>query len=53
MNSNLIETVRHFTDTKKVILVIGDVMLDRYLIGNVNVKVVPMFLREDIFIVPP
>ncbi|MDO9206107.1 D-glycero-beta-D-manno-heptose-7-phosphate kinase [Methylotenera sp.] len=36
MNSHLIETVRHFTDTKKSILVIGDVMLDRYLMGNVN-----------------
>ena len=36
MNSHLIETVRHFTDSKKVVLVIGDVMLDRYLMGNVN-----------------
>lgn len=36
MNSHLIETVRHFTEAKKSILVIGDVMLDRYLIGNVN-----------------
>ncbi|PPC94736.1 MAG: bifunctional heptose 7-phosphate kinase/heptose 1-phosphate adenyltransferase [Methylotenera sp.] len=36
MNAHLIETVRQFTDTKKVVLVIGDVMLDRYLIGNVN-----------------
>lgn len=36
MNSHLIETVRHFTDSAKVVLVIGDVMLDRYLMGNVN-----------------
>lgn len=36
MNSQLIETVRQFTDSKKSILVIGDVMLDRYLMGNVN-----------------
>lgn len=36
MNSHLIETVRHFTDSQKVVLVIGDVMLDRYLMGNVN-----------------
>ncbi len=36
MNAHLIETVRQFTDTKKVVLVIGDVMLDRYLMGNVN-----------------
>lgn len=36
MNSHLIETVRHFTDSEKVVLVIGDVMLDRYLMGNVN-----------------
>ena len=36
MNSHLIETVRQFTGSKKTILVIGDVMLDRYLIGNVN-----------------
>jgi D-beta-D-heptose 7-phosphate kinase/D-beta-D-heptose 1-phosphate adenosyltransferase len=36
MNSHLIETVRQFTNSKKTILVIGDVMLDRYLTGNVN-----------------
>ncbi|MES1986643.1 MAG: PfkB family carbohydrate kinase, partial [Pseudomonadota bacterium] len=36
MNSQLIETVRQFTGSKKSILVIGDVMLDRYLMGNVN-----------------
>jgi D-beta-D-heptose 7-phosphate kinase / D-beta-D-heptose 1-phosphate adenosyltransferase len=36
MNSQLIETVRQFTNSKKSILVIGDVMLDRYLMGNVN-----------------
>jgi D-beta-D-heptose 7-phosphate kinase/D-beta-D-heptose 1-phosphate adenosyltransferase len=36
MNSHLIETVRQFANSEKTILVIGDVMLDRYLIGNVN-----------------
>ncbi|MDI1308276.1 MAG: D-glycero-beta-D-manno-heptose-7-phosphate kinase [Methylotenera sp.] len=36
MNSQLIETVRQFTGSKKSVLVIGDVMLDRYLMGNVN-----------------
>ena len=36
MNAHLTETVRQFTDSKKVALVIGDVMLDRYLMGNVN-----------------
>jgi len=36
MNAHLIETVRSFTHAKKLVLVIGDVMLDRYLIGNVN-----------------
>lgn len=36
MNAHLIETVRHFRESKKVILVIGDVMLDRYLMGSVN-----------------
>jgi len=36
MNTHLTETVRHFTASKKVVLVIGDLMLDRYLIGNVN-----------------
>jgi len=36
MNTHLTETVRHFANSKKVVLVIGDVMLDRYLIGNVN-----------------
>src|SRR5450830_1016762 len=36
MNAHLIEAVRRFSDSKKIILVIGDVMLDRYLIGGVN-----------------
>ncbi len=36
MNAYLIEAVRHFSDSKKIILVIGDVMLDRYLMGSVN-----------------
>lgn len=36
MNSHLIEIVRQFTNSQKIILVIGDVMLDRYLMGNVN-----------------
>lgn len=36
MNAHLIETVRHFSDSQKLVLVIGDVMLDRYLMGNVN-----------------
>ena len=36
MNEHLTETVRQFSDSKKVALVIGDVMLDRYLMGNVN-----------------
>jgi D-beta-D-heptose 7-phosphate kinase/D-beta-D-heptose 1-phosphate adenosyltransferase len=36
MNLHLIETVRQFSNSKKSILVIGDVMLDRYLLGNVN-----------------
>lgn len=36
MNAHLIETVRHFTESEKTVLVIGDVMLDRYLMGNVN-----------------
>ncbi|MGZ8982919.1 MAG: D-glycero-beta-D-manno-heptose-7-phosphate kinase [Methylotenera sp.] len=36
MNTHLIEAVRRFTDSKKLVLVIGDVMLDRYLMGNVN-----------------
>ncbi len=36
MNAHLIEAVRHFSDAKKTILVIGDVMLDRYLMGSVN-----------------
>jgi D-beta-D-heptose 7-phosphate kinase / D-beta-D-heptose 1-phosphate adenosyltransferase len=36
MNAHLIAAVRHFSDTEKVILVIGDVMLDRYLMGSVN-----------------
>jgi D-beta-D-heptose 7-phosphate kinase/D-beta-D-heptose 1-phosphate adenosyltransferase len=36
MNAHLIEAVRRFSDSKKIILVIGDVMLDRYLMGGVN-----------------
>ena len=36
MNPHLIEAVRQFKDNRKSILVIGDVMLDRYLMGNVN-----------------
>jgi D-beta-D-heptose 7-phosphate kinase/D-beta-D-heptose 1-phosphate adenosyltransferase len=36
MNAHLIDTVRRFNDSDKVALVIGDVMLDRYLLGNVN-----------------
>lgn len=36
MNAHLIEAVRQFTNNKKLVLVIGDVMLDRYLMGNVN-----------------
>lgn len=36
MNAHLIETVRQFSDSEKIVLVIGDVMLDRYLMGNVN-----------------
>ncbi|MDP3088581.1 MAG: D-glycero-beta-D-manno-heptose-7-phosphate kinase [Methylotenera sp.] len=36
MNAHLIEIVRQFTNSKKIILVIGDIMLDRYLVGNVN-----------------
>jgi D-beta-D-heptose 7-phosphate kinase/D-beta-D-heptose 1-phosphate adenosyltransferase len=36
MNSHLIEAVRRFSDSKKIILVIGDLMLDRYLMGSVN-----------------
>ncbi|HSI37943.1 MAG TPA: bifunctional D-glycero-beta-D-manno-heptose-7-phosphate kinase/D-glycero-beta-D-manno-heptose 1-phosphate adenylyltransferase HldE [Methylotenera sp.] len=36
MNAHLIETVRRFTGSKKLVLVIGDLMLDRYLMGNVN-----------------
>ncbi|MES2012232.1 MAG: D-glycero-beta-D-manno-heptose-7-phosphate kinase [Pseudomonadota bacterium] len=36
MNANLIETVRQFCHSKKTVLVIGDVMLDRYLMGSVN-----------------
>ena len=33
MNAHLIETVRSFTHAKKLVLVIGDVMLDRYFNG--------------------
>ncbi len=54
MNTHLTETVRQFPDSKEVILVVGDVMLDRYLIGNVNrispeapVPVVLMKQAED------
>lgn len=36
MNAHLIETVHQFSNSKRTILVIGDIMLDRYLIGNVN-----------------
>jgi D-beta-D-heptose 7-phosphate kinase/D-beta-D-heptose 1-phosphate adenosyltransferase len=36
MNAHLIDTVRRFNGSNSVALVIGDVMLDRYLIGNVN-----------------
>lgn len=36
MNAHLIETVRRFNETRKLVLVIGDIMLDRYLMGNVN-----------------
>jgi D-beta-D-heptose 7-phosphate kinase/D-beta-D-heptose 1-phosphate adenosyltransferase len=36
MNAHLIEVIRQFTQTKKSILVIGDVMLDRYLMGSVS-----------------
>jgi D-beta-D-heptose 7-phosphate kinase/D-beta-D-heptose 1-phosphate adenosyltransferase len=36
MNAHLIETVRRFTGSQKLVLVIGDLMLDRYLMGNVN-----------------
>ena len=36
MNAHLIEIVRQFTNSQKAVLVIGDVMLDRYLMGNVN-----------------
>ncbi|OIR02832.1 bifunctional protein HldE [mine drainage metagenome] len=36
MNANLIETVRQFSQTNKTVLVIGDVMLDRYLMGSVH-----------------
>lgn len=36
MNSHLIDTVRQFNLSQKTILVIGDIMLDRYLMGNVN-----------------
>ena len=36
MHLHLIETVRQFSKAEKLVLVIGDVMLDRYLIGHVN-----------------
>jgi D-beta-D-heptose 7-phosphate kinase/D-beta-D-heptose 1-phosphate adenosyltransferase len=36
MNTHLTETVRHFTASTKTVLVIGDIMLDRYLMGQVN-----------------
>jgi len=36
MNAHLIEIVRQFSNAEHTIVVIGDVMLDRYLMGNVN-----------------
>jgi D-beta-D-heptose 7-phosphate kinase/D-beta-D-heptose 1-phosphate adenosyltransferase len=36
MNSSLAKLVQHFGENKQHVLVIGDVMLDRYLIGDVN-----------------
>ncbi len=36
MNTHLIEALRQFSASNNTILVIGDVMLDRYLIGNVH-----------------
>jgi D-beta-D-heptose 7-phosphate kinase/D-beta-D-heptose 1-phosphate adenosyltransferase len=36
MQQKLLDTVKHFCETKQHALVIGDVMLDRYLIGSVG-----------------
>lgn len=36
MQANLLDTVKNFNKTHQHVLVIGDVMLDRYLIGEVN-----------------
>lgn len=36
MNSSLAKLVQHFGENEQHVLVIGDVMLDRYLIGDVN-----------------
>ena len=36
MNQDLINTVKLFTESEKWVLVIGDLMLDRYLIGDVQ-----------------
>ncbi|MFM1955811.1 MAG: Bifunctional protein HldE : D-beta-D-heptose 7-phosphate kinase, partial [Pseudomonadota bacterium] len=36
MNQDLINTVKLFTESDKWVLVIGDLMLDRYLIGDVQ-----------------
>lgn len=35
-HAHLIDTVRHFSSNQKMALVIGDVMLDRYLMGGVS-----------------
>lgn len=34
--THFIDVVRHFPESKKSVLVIGDVMLDRYLVGNAS-----------------
>lgn len=34
--THFIDVVRHFPESKKGVLVIGDVMLDRYLVGSAN-----------------
>jgi D-beta-D-heptose 7-phosphate kinase/D-beta-D-heptose 1-phosphate adenosyltransferase len=36
MNQDLINTVKLFSESDKWVLVIGDLMLDRYLIGDVQ-----------------
>jgi D-beta-D-heptose 7-phosphate kinase/D-beta-D-heptose 1-phosphate adenosyltransferase len=36
MNQDLINTVKLFNESDKWVLVIGDLMLDRYLIGDVQ-----------------